>query len=219
MRPRHLIGTLTLALLMAAPASAQPGIAVSGRVGTLGIGADASLGIGPFLGLRAGFNVQPWEPSRDFDDIDFTLDLASPSFMGLVDLYPLAGGFRLSGGIVHFGSDHELRGEPTAAVDIGGQSYTPEQIGVLSGRFITKQTAPYAGIGFGRLGGRTGLGFAVDLGVAFHGAPEVDLSASGPIATQPLFLENLEAEERNIEDDAESFSIYPVLSIGFVVGF
>lgn len=208
-----------MVLAAGAPASAQTGMAVAGRAGTLGIGAEASLGLGPLVGLRAGFAIQPWEPSRTFDDLEFTLDLASPSFQGLIDLYPLGGGFRLSGGIVRFGSEHEVRAEPVAAVDIGGQTYTPEQIGVLSGLFRTKKTAPYAGIGFGRLGGRLGPGFVIDLGVAFQGAPDVQLGASGPIAALPEFQANLRDEERTIEDDAEVFRFYPVLSFGFVFGF
>lgn len=219
MRCATLLTSSTLAVLLAAPVAAQSGLAVAGRIGTLGLGAEASLALGDRFGLRAGFAAQPWEPSRTFDDIDFTLDLASPSFQGLVDLYPFDGGFRLSGGIVHFGSDHEVRAEPTEAVDIGGQSYTPDQIGVLSGLFLTNRTAPYAGIGFGRLGGRSGPGFVVDFGVAFQGAPEVELTASGPISALPAFQENLAEEERTIEDDAEIFRFYPVLTIGFVIGF
>lgn len=204
--------------MVAAPAAAQS-LAVSGRISTLGIGAEAGIGAGSMVGLRAGFNVQPFEPSREFDDIDFTLDLASPSYTLLLDLHPGGSGFRLTGGAVFFGSDHELRGVPTEAVDIGDQSYTPEQIGTLSGMFEVKDVAPYLGIGFGRIGGRTGPGFVVDLGVALQGEPGVQLSASGPIASQPVFIANLEEEEREIEDDAKAFRFYPVLSLGFAFGF
>lgn len=213
------VGLAVVAGAAAMPLAGQSGVALSGRVGTLGVGAEAALGLGERFGVRAGFAVQPWEPSRTFDDIEFTLDLGTPSFQALVDLYPLGGGFRLSGGLVHFGSEHEVRGEPTSSVDIGGQTYTPEQIGVLSGVFETKATAPYAGIGFGRLAGRSGAGFVVDLGVAFQGEPDVRLAASGPISGLPDFQENLADEEREIEDDAEVFRFYPVLSIGFVIGF
>ena len=36
-------------------------------------------------------------------------------------------------------------------------------------------TAPYLGIGFGRIAGKRGLGVVMDLGVAFHGEPDVQL--------------------------------------------
>jgi hypothetical protein len=199
------------------PASGQ-GIAVLGKVSTLGVGADVSFSVTRMIGLRGGVNFQPIEPSREFDDLDFTLDLASPSWMALVDLSP-AGSFRLTGGLVYFGSNHELRAELTQSVEIGSQTYTPQQVGTLTGLFETKEVAPYAGIGFGRLGGRRGLGFAVDLGVAFQGEPDVQLSASGPIASLPQFQADLAQEEQNIQEDAKPFRFYPVLSLALVFGF
>jgi hypothetical protein len=213
---RHIV--LTLVLLWAAPAAGQ-GIAVAGRAGTLGVGGEVSVGLSRHLGVRAGVFAQPWEPSHTFDDISWTLDLASPSWVGLVDLYPMGGGFRLSGGFVRFTADHEVRARLNAPVEIGNQTYSPDLIGTLSGVFETKDTSPYAGIGFGRLGGRSGLGFTFDLGVAFHGEPGVRLNATGPIASQPEFQANLAIEERNLEDDARPFRFYPVLSFGLAIGF
>jgi hypothetical protein len=125
----------------------------------------------------------------------------------------------LSGGAVLFSEDTEVRGRPSESVEIGDESYTPEQIGTLSGEFVTKDLAPYIGIGFGKLGGRLGPGLAIDLGVAFHGRPDVRLAASGPIAAVPAFQANLREEEENIEDDADWFRVYPVLAIGLVIGF
>lgn len=205
-------------LLASVPAEGQR-IAVAGRAGTLGVGGELSFALTRQFGVRGGLFLQPWEPSHTFDDIEYTLDLASPAWLAVVDLYPLGGGFRLSGGFVRFGGDHEVRAELSGTVEVGSQTYSPDQIGSLSGVFETRDLSPYAGIGFGRLGGRTGLGFALDLGVAFHGEPGVRLAATGPIASQPEFMANLAAEERNLEDDAGPFRFYPVLSIGFVFGF
>jgi hypothetical protein len=164
-------------------------------------------------------NFQPLQPSHRFEDIDFTLDLSSPTFTALADLHPLGGGFRITGGAVYFRSSHTVRGEPLAAVDIGGQSYSPQDIGVLSGVFVTREIAPYAGIGFGRVGGRRGLGFVVDMGVAFQGEPDVELVASGPISALPEFRSNLAREALDIANDARAFRFYPVLSLGLAFGF
>lgn len=210
---------LATALLMSAAPAAGQGIAVAGRAGTLGVGGEVSLGLNRFLGVRAGVYAQPWEPSHTFDDISWTLDLASPTWVGLVDVYPMGGGFRLTGGVVRFNRDHEVRARLNGPIEIGSQSYSPDVVGTLTGVFETKDNAPYAGIGFGRLGGRSGFGLTLDLGVAFHGEPGVSLNATGPIASQPEFQSNLAIEEQNLEDDARPFRFYPVLSMGFAIGF
>jgi hypothetical protein len=200
-----------------APGTAQ-GIAVSGSVGTLGVGGGIAIGLGQRIGIRAMGNIQPWELTQEYDDVEFTLNLSSPSFSALLDLY-VAGPLRLSGGAVFFGGDTEVRGRLTGPVEIGNQTYTPDEVGTLAGLFDTSETAPYAGIGLGRVGGRKGMGFMLDLGVAFQGAPAVRLSATGPIASQPAFQANLAQEETNIEEDAKPFRFYPVLSLGLVLGF
>lgn len=202
----------------AAPLSAQ-GIAVSGRIGTLGIGVDGALALGDRLAIRAGANLQPYEPTEEWSDVEFTLDLASPSFMGVLDWHPGGGAFRFTGGAVLFAADTELRGELTGSVEIGNGTYTPQQIGTLTGVFDTRALAPYLGLGFGKAPGRAGFAFALDLGVAFHGEPGVTLSATGPLASDPAFRADLAREEGNIEEDARAFRVYPVLSIGLAFGF
>jgi hypothetical protein len=219
MKGRCLLTGFTLAAIACGTPVWAQGIAVSGRIGTLGLGVDASIGLTPQLGVRGGMNFMPWQPEAEFEDVDFELELPSPTFLGLLDWYPGGGSFRLSGGAVLFSEDTEVRGRAAEPVEIGDQTYTPEQIGTLSGDFVTRDLAPYLGIGVGKLGGRRGPGLAIDLGVAFHGRPDVQLSASGPIAELPEFQANLREEEENIEDDASWFRVYPVLSIGLVIGF
>jgi hypothetical protein len=214
MRTRFL---LALAFALAGGPAAAQGLAVSGNVSTLGLGANVAVGLGRFIGLRAAANVQPWELTQEYDDIEFTLNLPSPSYGLLLDVY-VVGPLRVTGGAMLFGSDTEIRGRLTSSVDIGGQSYTPEQVGTLSGLFDTSEIAPYVGIGLGRIGGRRGLGFMMDLGVAYQGSPEVQLNASGPVASQPSFQADLAEEERNIEEDAKPFRFYPVLAVGIVIG-
>ncbi|MGH7502649.1 MAG: hypothetical protein ACREL7_12950 [Longimicrobiales bacterium] len=210
---------ITTALVLSAAPAAGQNIAVSGRAGTLGLGAEVSVGLNRNFGVRGGVFAQPWQPSYTFDDIEYTLELASPSFLALLDVYPLGGGLRVSGGFVRFGGDHEVHGQLTGPIEVGNQTYTPDQIGTLSGVFETRDMSPYAGFGFGRLGGRRGLGFAFDLGVAFHGEPGVQLNADGPIASQQEFMDNLAIEAQNLEEDARPFRFYPVLSVGLAIGF
>ena len=49
----------------------------------------------------------------------------------------------------------------------------------------------------------------------FQGSPTANLSATGPIASDPGFQADLAKEENNLQDDLDNFEYYPVISIGF----
>lgn len=53
----------------------------------------------------------------------------------------------------------------------------------------------------------------------FQGIPNVELTASGPIASIPTFQDDLNQEKQNIEDDVDSFTVYPMIAIGFCYRF
>jgi hypothetical protein len=217
---KRVIAWFTAAALftIAQPLAAQ--VAVSAHAGTLGLGASVAYGTGGPFGVRGGVNMFLWEPSQDIGDIEYTLDLGSPSWMALLDIYPGAGAFRLTGGVVWFTEGHEVRGRLDEPVEIGDDTYTPQQVGVLTGQLRTRDVAPYVGLGFGRKAGTSaGVGFLLDLGVALQGSPDVHLIASGPLRDDPAFTANLVRETRDIEEDVEWFRIYPVLSIGLTFGF
>jgi hypothetical protein len=86
--------------------------------------------------------------------------------------------------------------------------------------------APYLGIGWGNTTrGQRRLYYSFDLGLAFHGSPDVDLDVQGIIAdvareeaSQELrtFLAN---EEEKLEDELEDFDIFPVVSFGLSYRF
>lgn len=80
--------------------------------------------------------------------------------------------------------------------------------------------APYVGIGWGNAFGRSRRwGFVTDLGVAFTGSPDVALSATGTLASDPGFRADLAREEADLEDDLEDFKIYPVFSANLYFRF
>lgn len=194
---------------------AQEGIGVAGHIGTLGIGVDVAVAASPMIGLRAGANVMPLEIDAAFSDVDFTLELQSPQFMALVDLYP-AGGFRLSGGFRYSSSNIVLTGDVTQTVDLDGTDYSLDS---LVGTIGTSDLAPYVGIGFGNPAEKR-VGFFLDLGVAYQGKPELGLEAFGNATTQPGFNSDLEAERIEVEDELKKyFRFYPVISVGFSIGF
>lgn len=201
------------------PAAGQGfGLGASVHAGSLGLGARMSTALfGSPLRLRAGFDYQPMDIEVSLSDVTYAIDLPSPSLTALLDWHPGGGSFRVSGGAVHFSSSLELSATPTASVEIGNQAYEPAEIGSLVGGLATSESGPYAGIGWGHRSGRR-LGLSLDLGVVYHGVPEVTLRATGPIADVPAFRSQLELEIDEISDVVSIARVYPVLNLGIAVG-
>jgi len=208
------IAAVCIALIASTPALSAQSVAVAPHLGTMGIGADVSVALTDEVSIRGGANFQLYSPEIDLSDVTYTLDLPSPSLGAILDVHPGGGGFRISVGAIYLASDLEVDGVLSEAVDIGDSTYAPADVGTLQGILITNSLAPYVGIGVGNAA-HGASGFFLDVGAAFHGTPEVDLSATGPIATDAEFQVELERETADIEDDVEGFKVYPVLSLGF----
>ena len=92
---------------------------------------------------------------------------------------------------------------------------TDTRVGILSGRSDINGAAPYIGIGWGNLIGRSKKwGFHSDFGVAFADSPDVVLRANGTLAADPRFQADLAREAKDITEDLEDFEVYPVISVG-----
>lgn len=197
-----------------ASTAAQVGIGVAGHVGTMGLGVDVAIQAAPNVGVRVGGNVIPVDLDGTFSDVDFTMELQSPQYTAMLDLYPI-GCFRLSGGLRYSNSNIILSGDVSESVDIGGTSYSLDS---LIGTIVTPDLSPYVGIGLGNPAASR-FGFFLDLGVAYQGEPELDLDAFGNATTIPGFDEDLEDERLDIEDALGTyFKFYPVISLGISIG-
>ena len=168
--------------------------------------------------IRGGVGISPYEPSMTFSDLDVSLKLHTVYNVG-IDLY-LNGAVRLGGGILFRSGDPEVTGEFTAPQDIGGTTFTPQQLGTLRGVLDSKDRAPYLLIGFGRHTAR-GVGLFLDLGVPFVGDPTVRLSASGGSLSDdadPL-MTALRQEAAEFESDMRGYlKVWPILSLGIRLG-
>lgn len=205
------ISVLIAAISIAGPAMAQ-NLGVAAHVGTLGLGADVAVSVAPKVSVRASANFFPFDIDFESSGIDYAVDWPSPRFLLLGDFYPV-GGLRLSGGLLIGSADYTVTGELAEAVEFGGTTYTPEEVGTLTGTLATQTVSPYLGIGFGNPAARR-VGFFLDLGVAFHGSPEASAEADGPVTALPGFQQDLDAEVQQVQEDVEDITVYPVLSIG-----
>lgn len=194
-----------------------PYIALGLKAGTLGLGAELTIGIiEEALNLRAGGNYLHLRFSGKIKDVDYGVDLNMASVPVLLDYHPFFNNFRITGGVMYNHNRPSLDANLNKAQKIGDHEYTPEEIGTLTGRVAFNRFAPYAGIGFGNAvgGPATSWNFVFDLGILFQGIPGISLTADGTKSGDPIFQADLAKEEDNVQDEANKFRFYPVLAIG-----
>lgn len=215
------LSVILVVLTMCGPAQAAfDKWAIAAKAGSLGFGGDLTTNLVPQVNLRAGAQWFGFDLSADIADIDYDLDVELLNPLVLVDWYPFKGSFRVSGGALFNQSSVDLRARSHASIAIGDTEYTAAQLGELRGNVDFKSVAPYVGIGWGNsLTRDKRWGFIMDMGVAFIGSPDITLSATGPISTDPTFIANLAEEERQINDDAKDFKFYPVFSTSLYFRF
>jgi len=160
----------------------------------------------------------PLEIDQSLSEMDLTATFPSVISAG-IDLFPGGGSFRISGGVLSRPDDIELKGVPTASVDIGGTVYTIAELGTVTGSIgSSSEIAPFVTIGWGKHTS-SGFGLFLDIGAAYMGDPEVNAEASGTLGSNATFNTNLDAEIATFEEDLGTYlKFYPILSIGLKIG-
>jgi hypothetical protein len=212
-----LLRTLSVAALAALVFHAPPALA-GGRIalgitgGTLGVGPELTVRPIKKLGVRANVTWLGFKLNQGVNDIDYDGDVKFLSVGAMADWYPFGGGLRVSAGVRWNGNDVDLSARPSANVTIGGTTYTPAQIGRLTGLVDANDAAPILTIGWGgRL--RSGFSVGVEAGFLYQGSPKVhDLRARGGLLEGDLgLLTDLQDEAQRIERKMTSYKYLPVL--------
>lgn len=223
---RTFLLTTTLLMLAAGAAEAQgrhplSPITAALNAGTTGVGAEVQLSLGPVFVVRGGLDTLGYDFDESYGDIDYSGRFDFDTVSAFVDLHPFLNGFLISGGVYVGDRTINLNGQPTAPVEIGGATFTPAQVGTLSGRIKLSDTAPFVGVGYDDSFIREGRwGFRGMVGVAWSQDPEVGLSSSGgSLSDDPAFRARLEQEAREIQQDAEDKALFPVVQLGVTARF
>ena len=198
-----------------------PYIGLAVKVGTTGPGLEATIGILEWLNLRAGGYYFRVRHGGTVQDVEYDFDVKLASVPLLVDLHPFENEFRITGGAVYNRNMADLDGTPNTDTKIGDHTYTPEEIGELSGSIRFNLFAPYIGLGYGNavLDADKTWGFVFDIGIMWQGTPSINLSSDGTKAGDPTFQSDLDRQKNDIQDKADYFRIYPVLSFGISYQF
>lgn len=226
MNTKALFSAAALALVITTPAAAVDGNGgLTAKIGTLGIGLEYDQPINDYLSLRAGGNLLNWNFDQEVNDVDYDATFKFKSVSLLADWHPFANGFRLTGGAMYNGNKVDVTAEPkNGSYTINGTKYSASMIDSLSGDIKFSSFAPYLGLGWGvDPTARSHWSFSFDLGVLFQGDADPNLSGTcapgvpAPVCAQ--FQQNVAAEERDLEDDMDGYSLYPVLSVGVTYSF
>ncbi|MBW8877996.1 MAG: hypothetical protein JF614_23790 [Acidobacteria bacterium] len=216
---------LWLAVLAAPAIPAAAEVAVTAKAGTLGGGAELTVGLSPQWNVRLGGNAFDYTDNRrEVSGIFYDATAHLRTAEALLDFHPGGGGFRLSAGAIY--NDTRIDGNSLVPAsgfyDLGGVQVPASLVGTLDGQIKFDPVVPYAGLGWGNaVGPGRRVRFAADLGAIFQGKGKATLTPripagsplNAPVARQALQV-LLDREQAEIEKDVADYTVYPVVSIG-----
>lgn len=193
----------------------RSGTALTGKIGTLGAGAELNLGISENVNARFGINGYTYKYNANSSSVNYDFNLQLQTVSAIADWYPFSGGFRTSGGLFYNNNKVSLGALPTGGnYVINGTTYSSTQVGSLQAVMTFNTVAPYLGIGWGNpVASDKGWGLVTDVGVIFQGSPNIDLVATC-VTTCTNLQANADAEKAKMQSDLSGFKWWPVVSIG-----
>jgi hypothetical protein len=195
-------------------------VSIGVKASTLGAGLEAGFGLADSIGARLGVNYFEYDYDGTEDDIDYDFDLNLMSVSALLDWHPLAGSFRISGGVLYNDNSIDAEAKSSLTYDIGDTTYTAAQVGSITADIDFNDFTPYVGIGWDTSFGKSNsFAFIADLGVIYQDSPIVEINTTGPVSSLQSFRDDLAKEEENLEEDIDSYKYYPVISLGFSYRF
>ncbi len=190
------------------------------KAGTLGLGVEGEYALNSYLGARLGVNYFKYNYDDTTDEINYDLTLNLRTFSALVDVHPFEGSFRLTAGAYYNGNKLDATATSATTYTVGDHEYSSAELGTMTGEIDFRKISPYLGLGWDTSFGKDhGFGFYCDLGALFQGSPDATLTATGTMANDPTFKSDLAIEKAKLQDDLDSFKIYPVISLGMAYRF
>jgi hypothetical protein len=225
LRTGNVVVLMFAALCCSAPALAADGddhglgLSVGVTGGTYGLGLEAGYRFNGRFGVRA--NAASYDDDETTTSSGFDIDGKAKleSLGAAVDFYPFGGSFRVSLGLRSNKNRFSGLGTPAGAtVDVGGDTYTAAEVGVLTGSADFKKTAPTLTVGWGGKF-RTGVHFGVDLGLMAQGSPRLAAASSGTLASNPTFQSSLDDQLAEWQDDVKDYKYWPVIQMHLLYRF
>ena len=210
-------------------------LAVGAGVGLTGVDVNLATPITPYLALRGGLSVMPnFNMSTDVDiEVDGGQTSGVPSSMEmegslkrvsgevLLNVYPFkkssffiaAGAYFGGSSLVKIsGHSDELANlsadAGNAGIVIGDYTIPADENGNVSGGLRVNSFRPYVGLGFGRVVPKKRVSVMFEMGVQFHGKPEV-YTDYGDVNQ---LMDELDADD-TFSEIMDKLTVYPVLKL------
>lgn len=206
-------------LVLPASAAFAEGQAVGLKVGALGMGAEYTHELTDRIAVRGALYGSEIGFDAEESGIDYEFDLVWDSFAAGIDFHPLKSALRLSLGFMKNDNGLELSSRPSGNITIGDTTYTPSQIGTLTGSMRFDDTATVGGVGWDWSRDKRLFGMSLDIGVVDQGNPVVTLQGNGTLLGNPSFEQDINAEEVELAGEAADLDLVPFLSLGFQFRF
>lgn len=203
---------LSIMLAVISATAHAEGLALTGKVGSLGLGLELTKSYSDVFTSRLGFNAFNFSTNTTQGTVNYDVKLKLQSLSALADWYPMQGGVRATGGLFYNNNKLSLNAIPTTpgVYSING---TPYALNSLQSEVTFNTVAPYLGVGWGNPAAHgKGWGLTSDFGVLLQGTPKVGMSATGPgaAAAQPA----IDSERMRLQDSLRNFKLYPVATMG-----
>jgi hypothetical protein len=202
--------------------AAAEGLALTGKIGTLGYGGELTAQMSDTINMRFGINGYNWKYTTTENDVDYDakFHLQTASLIG--DLFPIKDSvFRISVGLFYNNNHLDMTAKPngTGTYNLNGTDYNASAIGTLTGKLSFNRTAPYIGVGWGNAFAKErGWSFNLDVGALYQGSPKFKLESATCSANVDCAA-SLAAEQSSAESDLHSYRWYPAVSAGAAYRF
>ena len=188
----------------------KKGTGINVQVGTPGLGLGLLKAISSDVNVRLelkGGNLA-LDGTRDDFDFKYDVDIRLRNVQATIDWFVFSGALHLSSGLMINTGSLSADLTPVKSYTLGGRTYEPAELGSISTVMSFNKLVPYVGLGYGNpLGRNNSLSFTIDVGALFPGSPQIKMTGTGLIAPTA-------SQAPDIENDLDSFRIYPVLVFG-----
>jgi hypothetical protein len=181
------------------------------RGGTNGLGGEVAVRIIPTVVVRGIAQGYDFNYDQTISGIAYNGKMELGSIGAQVDFRPPIVPFYATAGIYSNNNQFDFTATPTGSVNVGSATYQGSQVGTLTSKATFEDVAYYGGVGL-----KLGLGpieAALEGGIYYQGDPNVIFTASGPLATNPAFLADLEREKAKIVDELDKAKYWPMITL------
>lgn len=202
------------------------------KVSTLGAGAEAAVRVTHHTNVRAGFNAIEYSRGFNKDGVAYKGQLNFKTFEAHYDIFPFAGGFHISPGVLVYAVD-PITGTgsvpPGQSFSLGGVSYISDPANPVTGngKITFNRASPSVTVGFGNLVSRKEghhISVPFEAGIVFQGSPKASLALTGSACdptllfcqsvSNPTIQSNVVAEQNKVNNSMSFFKVYPIISVG-----